>query len=378
MGENVTYFGELADRYDALVKYDEKLLDNYVEESGYSLGSMVLASSAIAFMKFAETFTDMGRLGNGILIEGGVKGVAKDALRAVNIFGSVGAVAGRASTLFKVVQASNANTCALVAQTNALRLSGNRFLITLEELAKDANISIPKVAAVGRGAGDYQSMLAAMRQMGIGARELTPASSTFEGLVQSLRAAGKGVVTFSVRFGANGAQGHRLYATIGRAGELIIRDPAISRVLGSVAELRSAFPQAALSSSEIIFVPDALLVVASHASQAATEVSMFLKSLAMQVMPVVHVQAQDSETALQVLHVREAIRLTPPASPKVHIVRSGDWLSKMARTYYGNMYKWPVIYEANRKVIGRNPNLLRPGQKLIIPDLPRTTSIRVH
>jgi nucleoid-associated protein YgaU len=133
-----------------------------------------------------------------------------------------------------------------------------------------------------------------------------------------------------------------------------------------------------LSSSEIIFVPDALLVVASHASQAATEVSMFLKSLAMQVMPVVHVQAQDSETALQVLHVREAIRLTPPASPKVHIVRSGDWLSKMARTYYGNMYKWPVIYEANRKVIGRNPNLLRPGQKLIIPDLPRTTSIRVH
>jgi LysM repeat protein len=378
MGENVTYFGELADRYDVLVKYDEKILDNYVEESGYSLGSMVLASTALAFMKFSQTFTDMGRLGNGILIEGGVKGVAKDALRAVNIFGTAGAVAGRASTLLKVVQASNANTCAIVAQTNALRLSGNRFLITIEELAKEANISLPKVAAVGRGADDYQKMLTAMRQMGIAARELTPANSTFEGLVQSLRAAGKGVVTFSVRFGANGVNGHRLYATIGRAGELIIRDPAAPGVIKSLAELRSAFPQATLSSSEIIFVPDALLVTASHAAQAATEVSMFLKSLAMQVLPVVHVQAQDSETALQVLHVREGIRLIPPAPPRIHTVRSGDWLSKIAKTYYGNMYKWPLIYEANRKVIGRNPNLIRPGQKLIIPNLPRTKSTRVH
>ena len=124
MGENVTAFGDLADDYDALVAYDEKLLDRYVEAEGYSLSSMALASTAIAFMRFAQTFTDMGRLGNGVLIEGGWKGAGKDALRALNLVGTAGAVAGRASFLLKVQQAATANTCAWVAQTNALRLSG--------------------------------------------------------------------------------------------------------------------------------------------------------------------------------------------------------------------------------------------------------------
>src|SRR5208282_6214085 len=105
MGENVTVFGELADKYDALVAFDEKALDNYVDSSGYSLGSMVLASSAMAFMQFAKTFTDMGRVGNGVVLEGGWKGAGKDALRVLNLVGTVGAVAGRASALLKVTQA---------------------------------------------------------------------------------------------------------------------------------------------------------------------------------------------------------------------------------------------------------------------------------
>src|SRR5215475_9062126 len=149
-GDNVSFFGDIADSFDALVAYDEHLLDGYVEDQGYSLGSMVLASSAHAFMRFAQTFTDMGRLGNGVLVEGGWKGVGKDALRALNLFGSVGAAAGRASRLLKVVQGANVNTCAWVAQTNALRLSGQRFLITLEEFAGRAGANLKNVAAAGR------------------------------------------------------------------------------------------------------------------------------------------------------------------------------------------------------------------------------------
>ena len=111
---------------------DEHLLDNYVEEHGYSLGSMALASTTIAFMRFAKTFTDIGQLGNGVLIEGGWRGAGEDALRALNLVGAAGAVAGRAGRLLKVVQAANANTCAWVSQTNELRLSGQRFLVTLD------------------------------------------------------------------------------------------------------------------------------------------------------------------------------------------------------------------------------------------------------
>ena len=29
---------------------------------------------------------------------------------------------------------------------------------------------------------------------------------------------------------------------------------------------------------------------------------------------------------------------------------------------------WPAIYEANRGTIGENPNLIFPGQRLVIPE----------
>lgn len=54
---------------------------------------------------------------------------------------------------------------------------------------------------------------------------------------------------------------------------------------------------------------------------------------------------------------------------RIHIVKPGDWLSKIAITYYGDMNKWPLIYEKNKAVIGPNPNMIKPGQQLIIPNL---------
>jgi|tagenome__1003787_1003787.scaffolds.fasta_scaffold20421945_1 nucleoid-associated protein YgaU len=63
-------------------------------------------------------------------------------------------------------------------------------------------------------------------------------------------------------------------------------------------------------------------------------------------------------------------------APRVHVVQSGDWLSKLGQRYYGDIYKWPVIFEANRRVIGHDPNLIKPGQKLVVPELPKVTAKR--
>jgi nucleoid-associated protein YgaU len=46
----------------------------------------------------------------------------------------------------------------------------------------------------------------------------------------------------------------------------------------------------------------------------------------------------------------------------------GDSLWKIAKRFYGEGSKWRKIYDANKKVIGKNPNLIYPGQKLVIPD----------
>ena len=51
-----------------------------------------------------------------------------------------------------------------------------------------------------------------------------------------------------------------------------------------------------------------------------------------------------------------------------YTVVSGDSLSKIAKRYYGDAMKYPVVFEANKEVI-KDPNLIYPGQKLRIPDI---------
>ena len=51
-----------------------------------------------------------------------------------------------------------------------------------------------------------------------------------------------------------------------------------------------------------------------------------------------------------------------------HTVVKNDSLSKIAKKYYGNALKYPVIFEANRPML-KDPNLIYPGQVLRIPAL---------
>lgn len=50
-----------------------------------------------------------------------------------------------------------------------------------------------------------------------------------------------------------------------------------------------------------------------------------------------------------------------------YTVVSGDCLWKIAKQFYGDGGKWSVIYNANKSMIGGNPNLIYPGQVLTIP-----------
>lgn len=50
-----------------------------------------------------------------------------------------------------------------------------------------------------------------------------------------------------------------------------------------------------------------------------------------------------------------------------YTVRAGDTLSKIAASKMGSASKWRALYAVNKKVIGSNPNLIRPGQVLKVP-----------
>jgi LysM repeat protein len=48
-------------------------------------------------------------------------------------------------------------------------------------------------------------------------------------------------------------------------------------------------------------------------------------------------------------------------------VRSGDSLSKIAKTVYDDGKKYMKIFDANKSVL-KDPNVIHPGQKLTIPN----------
>lgn len=63
-----------------------------------------------------------------------------------------------------------------------------------------------------------------------------------------------------------------------------------------------------------------------------------------------------------------AVRPAPPqADANAYTVQAGDSLSKIARKLGGSTRDWKAIYAANRDVIGKNPNLIEPGQVLKLP-----------
>ncbi len=55
------------------------------------------------------------------------------------------------------------------------------------------------------------------------------------------------------------------------------------------------------------------------------------------------------------------------AQVKKHIVKKGESLSLIAKQYTGSVKKWKELYEANKKTVGDNPDLIQPGMELIIP-----------
>ena len=55
------------------------------------------------------------------------------------------------------------------------------------------------------------------------------------------------------------------------------------------------------------------------------------------------------------------------AAAKVHVVEKGDTLGAIAKKYYGKAGAYMKIFEANKDIL-TDPDKIKPGQKLRIPD----------
>ncbi|MEF2964914.1 LysM peptidoglycan-binding domain-containing protein [Paenibacillus sp. M1] len=77
----------------------------------------------------------------------------------------------------------------------------------------------------------------------------------------------------------------------------------------------------------------------------------------------VHTNAAAAQTA----QTAQPSRPDTKPKPKTYTVKSGDTLSKIAKLELGSSAKWQAIYNANVKIIGPDPNKIKPGQKLVMP-----------
>jgi len=67
--------------------------------------------------------------------------------------------------------------------------------------------------------------------------------------------------------------------------------------------------------------------------------------------------------------VDEDIAVREASAPaQYHTVMKGDTLSAIAKKYYGDASKYPVIFEANKPML-KDPDKIYPGQSLRIPPL---------
>jgi len=70
----------------------------------------------------------------------------------------------------------------------------------------------------------------------------------------------------------------------------------------------------------------------------------------------------------RIVVVQPAPVTPPPPEKQFYTVKKGDYLSKIAKEVYGNANKYNIIFEANRPML-KDPNLIYPGQVLVIPPL---------
>jgi nucleoid-associated protein YgaU len=58
---------------------------------------------------------------------------------------------------------------------------------------------------------------------------------------------------------------------------------------------------------------------------------------------------------------------SPAEAVAEYVVQPGDTLRSIAQDHYGDASQWPRIYDANRDVIGSDPDALQAGTTLKLP-----------
>jgi LysM repeat protein len=359
---------DVAEWWEAQHTSSKQILDQYVEDNP-GLFSVMVATAAATAMQLGAGMVDVLRLGEGAA-EGTLKGFGTDALRLIGIAGPLGKGAklvqsARGARLARVIADPGGGICAWVASTKALRQTAQKAFAAVDDLLKALDLpALSEFPAIYT----MRDVLGPLRRIGAEILEMGSVRTIAE--VQRAVPRDGSVVLFFVKWHntlKNQETRHALYAFYDYLGRFRIADRT-GAVVNSLEELHKIVPGYGGIGSAVPF-------------EMALIKNVFMKfigpkgtaTLAMEVLAQL---AADPETVAQSVEVRKAAELPKPPTARYYTVQRGDSLSRIAQREYGDMYKWPVLYEANREVVGGNPDLIHPGQQLWIPELPKVSAVR--
>jgi hypothetical protein len=369
----------IADWWDEQQRTAKEELDRFVENNPDLFG-VVVATALAPAMDIGSGTIDTLRFGQG-QSDGSSNGADNEDLRLIGLIGPLGRVAKIVHTranakLSRLIVDSGDGTCSWVSGTQALRQTGVKAFAAVDDLARALGKKIAGFDGIA-----LSSLGVSLRQVGARMGAIRSVTSLVE--IDHMTPNDGAVTLFSV-FGKRVERGvlrqvsRALYAYRDNDGRLRILDP------GSNAEESAEV----FDSLEEVAEKYALQVSWTIREAAVTE-NMFARFIdfsrtpvfALAVYAVAGMNRLENETVAQAFEVHKVIMqqgkdALEQRDPPYHSVLYGDHLSRIAQKHYGDLRKWPVIYEANRDLIGIDPGAIQVGQRLMIPVLPRVNGIR--
>ena len=372
---------DIAKWWEEQRRQSSKELERFVDNNPNLFG-VIVATSVETAMQLGGGIVDSLNFGEG-MAEGGIQGVGKDTLRLIGLLGPLGrggkllhtGAIARNARIARLIRDPGGPICGWVSGTQAFRHTGTKLFVAVDDLAKALGKTMQEL-----GASTLAERIALFK--GIGAQiSALRRVSTWDDIVNMTRSDGS-VTMFNVfgkRMNAGRLEdfGHAVYAFRDYLGRLRILDRGgragkVGEMVESLEALAKKYSvQGGLQLREAAVMENVFAKFLEGISAAP--------AFALSVYGLAAAEESHHETVAQAFEVSKSIsQQGKPAlearNPRYHKVASGDSLSKIAQSFYKDMHKWPVIFEANRDIIGSNPNVIKPGQKLLIPDLPTITS----
>lgn len=343
-----------ADWWDEQHAESERALDEFVKNSAKdgepNYFAIVLATTVHTSMALGNGFVDVARLGEGV--EKGGWGYGEDALRLLSVAGP--SVRASRMAITRLVTNPPGDLCAWVSATQALRQTGVKHFAVVDDIARAVGKSVPELS----GVRSLREVMHGLRFLGAKVDEVGGITS-LDDLRKLARRNTGDVIQFGVWFDPlrPALGGHSLSMYRNAFGRVVIADRT-GRQVRSLAELEDIYQGisgATVHHHALIIRRSTVVKHAPNASTLALEVN----SVALRTRP-------EMDAAIEP-YKEGKVQLGPMTARQVHVVARGDNLSNISATYYGTPGKWRRIYEANRKTIGVDPNLIRPGMQLTIP-----------